>query len=325
MFRGQKDREPNLVDPPASFKSPVWQYFGFAQITSDKGVRETDKTKSICKICKGSVSYSSGNNSNMSTHLKRKRPEITLQKPESKPKNPTAEQAKAKPQTASNLTTSTPGQLRLHEVMQSKLSQNSPRAQLITKAIGIFMAKDLRPYSVVENPGFKKLVSVLEPRYNMPSRVHFSKTVVPNLYDEVKSEVQSDLRWASHVALTSNGWTSRATGSYVTITAHYINTDWVLCNNVLQTRVLGDSHTGHNLAEVYNTAIREWNLKRNDMNPVITTDNASNVINAAKEADMLHVTCFAHTINLAAQKGMQVGQMERLLGRASRILILPQK
>ena len=116
MFKGQKDREPNLVDPPASFKSPVWQYFGFAQITSDKGVQETDKTKSICKICKGSVSYSSGNTSNMSTHLKRKHPEITLQKPESKPKNPTAEQAKAKPQTASNLTTSTPGNLDSHRI-----------------------------------------------------------------------------------------------------------------------------------------------------------------------------------------------------------------
>ena len=119
---GTKKTETRTVDPPASFKSPVWQYFGFGQITSNKGVRETVKTK---RICEGSVSYSSGNTSNMSTHLKRKHPEITLQKPESKPRNPTAEQAKAKPQTASNLT-STPGQLWLHEVMQSKLSQNSP-------------------------------------------------------------------------------------------------------------------------------------------------------------------------------------------------------
>ena len=88
-------------------------------------LRPTKDSEKLTKPKEFAVSYSSGNTSNMSTHLKRKHPEITLQKSESKSRNPTAEQAKAKSQTASNLT-STPGQLRLHEVMQSKLSQNSP-------------------------------------------------------------------------------------------------------------------------------------------------------------------------------------------------------
>ena len=88
MFRGQKDREPNLVDPPASFKSPV-----LLDLFKLRPTKESEKLTKPKVFAKFAVSYSSGNTSNMSTYLKRKHPEITLQKPESKPKNLTAEQA----------------------------------------------------------------------------------------------------------------------------------------------------------------------------------------------------------------------------------------
>ncbi len=57
------------------------------------------------------------------------------------------------------------------------LQANSDRAQTITKAIGVFMALDMWPFSVVENDGFTHLLSVLEPRYQLPSRPHFSQNV----------------------------------------------------------------------------------------------------------------------------------------------------
>ena len=40
---------------------------------------------------------------------------------------------------------------------------------------------DLRPYSVVENTGFMNLVDVLDPKYVLPSRPHFSQVVIPEL------------------------------------------------------------------------------------------------------------------------------------------------
>lgn len=46
------------------------------------------------------------------------------------------------------------------------------------------------------------------------------------------------------VALTSDGWTSRATQSYVTVTSSYVNENWELVSNTLQTRPLDESHTG---------------------------------------------------------------------------------
>lgn len=81
----------------------------------------------------------------------------------------------------------------------------------ITEAIGVFIAADMRPYSVVQNKGFKHLMNVLEPRYDIPSCAHFSENVVPSMYEQQKSKVMAELSQDSSVALTTDGWISRAT------------------------------------------------------------------------------------------------------------------
>ena len=43
------------------------------------------------------------------------------------------------------------------------------------------------------------MINNLEPRYDLPSRVHFSEKVIPKLYEEVKAEVESDLKSAELV------------------------------------------------------------------------------------------------------------------------------
>ena len=107
---------------------------------------------------------------------------------------------------------------------------------------------------------------------------------------------------------------------YITVTAHFIH-EWETKNYVLQTRRMDQSHTSENLSEVLTSAISEWNLQRYDQNLSLTTDNASNIVNAAKQAELSpHVRCVAHTINLATQRGLKISQMDRLLGRIRRIV-----
>ena len=42
--------------------------------------------------------------------------------------------------------------------------------------------EELRVYSVVDRSGFTSLIKTLEPRYEVPSRTHFSNKVIPELY-----------------------------------------------------------------------------------------------------------------------------------------------
>ena len=55
--------------------------------------------------------------------------------------------------------------------------------------------------------------------------------------------------------------------------------------------------------------------------PSLTTDNARNILNAGKLAGFEpHIGCVAHTINLGTQRGLQVKQLETLLGRIRRVV-----
>ena len=51
MFKGQKDREPNVVDPPASFKSPV--LLDLFKLRPTKESQKLTKPKVFAKFAKG--------------------------------------------------------------------------------------------------------------------------------------------------------------------------------------------------------------------------------------------------------------------------------
>ncbi|XP_042070641.1 E3 SUMO-protein ligase ZBED1 [Haplochromis burtoni] len=178
----------------------------------------------------------------------------------------------------------------------------------------------MRPFSVVENTGFREMLRVLEPRYSIPSRTHFTDIAVPALYKETKAKLETAVSAAPAVALTSDGWTSRATQSYLTVTAHYIDPEWQMKNCVLQTRLV-ESHATDDLAKGLSEAVEDWKLVRPNVTISVTTDNAKNIVNAVTAAGLgPQIGCFAHTINIAAQKGMAVQKVSHLLAKMRRIV-----
>ena len=165
------------------------------------------------------------------------------------------------------------------------------------------------------------MISLLEPTYIIPSRSTFSRKIVPELYEEARQTVMESLVAAQTIAITTDGWTSRATDSYVTITAHFVDDSWKLQNHVLQTRPLNESHTGANIAEVLNSAAQEWQLDRPHRLQPLCSDSAGNMCLAATLANMNpHIKCFAHTINLAAQNILKIHEVQRLMGRVRRVV-----
>lgn len=80
-----------------------------------------------------------------------------------------------------------------------------------------------------------------------------------------------DLKCAERVALTSDGWTSCTMQSYITVTCHFIDNDWQLKNYVLQTRVMEETHSGHNIAEVLRGACEEWGIS--DKTPALILES----------------------------------------------------
>ncbi len=64
----EREGEISIEDPPATFKSFVWQHFGFP-VEIRNGERVTDKTNTICKHCKKTMPYTVANTSAMQKHI----------------------------------------------------------------------------------------------------------------------------------------------------------------------------------------------------------------------------------------------------------------
>ena len=116
------------------------------------------------------------------------------------------------------------------------------RATRITELIAEMVARDLHPLSVVEGGGFRQLVNLIEPNYQVPSRPHI-RSVCQKLYASMKEKLLVTLQ-SHYVAFTSNLWTSQAVQAYLTVTAHFIIEQWVLERCFLETKEMPERHTG---------------------------------------------------------------------------------
>ena len=108
--------------------------------------------------------------------------------------------------------------------------------------------KDLRPISMVTGEGFQEFITYIEPEYCIPSATHFTH-LIEQRYEAVKQKMREILQGcAVSVAITADVWTSTATDSYLTVTAHYLNEQWEIKSIVSGTSPLLESHTASNLA-----------------------------------------------------------------------------
>ena len=136
--------EDERIQPsPTAFKSDVWSYFDFK--TKD-GRYDFDKSHAVCKLSNARVKYS-GNSTNLRSLVARHHDNVALQ---------------------ANVKRVDPAQQTIQEVNFLKLPSTSNHETKITQSVLSFICKDMRPLSVVENEGFRNMMTTLEPRYTIP-------------------------------------------------------------------------------------------------------------------------------------------------------------
>lgn len=110
-----------------------------------------DKEYAVCKNCLAKVKYN-GNTTNMQSHQGHYHGELLSGDKKVKPSQPTIATA-----------------------FKAKFPFGSPRAESIMNSIAEFICKDLCLYSVVENDGFRRMLTTLKPRYEVPSHKYFTE------------------------------------------------------------------------------------------------------------------------------------------------------
>ena len=146
----------------------------------------------------------------------------------------------------------------------------------------------------------------MEPGYKVPSRPHVTTTCYTSLKEQLIETISSQ-----EIAVTTDLWTSRAIQGYLTITAHFINSEWRLENKVLLTQEMAERHTGEHIAERLQDAMKEYKVDEQNIVAVVR-DNARNMQVAVDKLGWEDVPCFTHTLQLAVTTGLDLSQVSRL-------------
>lgn len=110
------------------------------------------------------------------------------------------------------------------------------------------IATDLQPFNVVNTTGFRNLLSVMDPCYQIPDRNKLANDMLPDIYHSISEKMLSVLNKVEYVSITTDMWTSVATEFYITITTHFKDNGWKLGSCVVCTSVMKERHTAENIS-----------------------------------------------------------------------------
>nr|XP_055074037.1 E3 SUMO-protein ligase ZBED1-like [Misgurnus anguillicaudatus]XP_055074038.1 E3 SUMO-protein ligase ZBED1-like [Misgurnus anguillicaudatus]XP_055074039.1 E3 SUMO-protein ligase ZBED1-like [Misgurnus anguillicaudatus]XP_055074040.1 E3 SUMO-protein ligase ZBED1-like [Misgurnus anguillicaudatus] len=176
---------------------------------------------------------------------------------------------------------------------------NDEKVNECHRAVTRFVVKGLHSFSTVDQPDFREMIRTINPRYKPPSRDYLSNSLIPAWYQVEKENLLSAVKDVTKAAITADGWTSLAQDHYLTVTLHYTRQGTTV-GKVLKTKAVYEAQTGDAVAEEVEAMLKEFEVREKVV--AATVDNAANMDVAVKKMQVLKISCFAHTLNLAAQK-----------------------
>lgn len=276
--------------------SSVWQFFT---------VSLKDPKNAICNACKQEVSrggHSSKhyNTTNLIRHLRNRHVKEFGEYETQKLAAQAATSAAASPSMKLKQTTVLAA-LQSNEPYRS----DSKKAKEITKKVMEFIGLDEQPLSVVQDAGFTRLLTHLEPRYKIPGRKYFTDVALPELYQTLYNNINTLLQSnVSKISFTSDIWSSSVSPmSMLSLTAQWINENFELKQAVLHSQEFSGSHTAAALAGAFNNMLESWNIPKDRVH-VILRDNAQNMAKGMKDAGLPSLGCMAHSLQLVVKEGL---------------------
>lgn len=262
-------------------RSLVWDYY-----------TKISNTSAACNACSSTLKTPTGSTTALVRHLKVHPIALADYKKKSAGSAPSVKQPK------------------IADALDRRKPLPVSRLNSLNRKVAELVALDYQPLSIVEDRGFIALMKEAVPNYELPSRTTVSRTLVPRVYDDTRKRVESELRAAMNdelcsFAFTSDMWTSRANDSYISLTCHFLTSDYTMKRYVLNVRHFPEKHTGSNIAAALSALCEEWGISTDEYKLYIVTDNGRNIRAAVKKLKWHERSCFAHTLQLAIHDAKQ--------------------
>ncbi len=180
---------------------------------------------------------------------------------------------------------------------------------------------DSLPLTIIQSPAFKKLISQLDSRFQIPNPKYIKK-IIHQAYNYSRPLIIEKLeKDANAVSLTCDLWTGRNRQGFLGITCSYLDPEFQLHEIVLSVQYVPYPHTANHIGDTLLTILDEWGLR--DKVFMVTTDNSSNMRKAIQDLELvanniMWQPCAAHTLQLVVGKGLKpikllVSHVKRLI------------
>lgn len=166
------------------------------------------------------------------------------------------------------------------------------------------IAVDLQPYCIARDVGFHRLMSKIAPNYKMPSRKYFSDTIVPDIFQKVKTKIQNSVNEAKYISLTTDIWTATTNNTpFLSLTGHWLSDNFQQERAVLRIVPFEGSHTGARISEVINNVLEDYKLEKSRLFLVLR-DSGANMVAGVLNCGLESQACFIHTLQLSVNESI---------------------
>ena len=166
----------------------------------------------------------------------------------------------------------------------------------------------------------RSLIALAEPHFRLPHHSHFVEKVIPAKYLAVQRvQLLRKYLQLNTAPLTTDLWTAQyQQRSYISLTAHFVNSKFQLHSRCPQTREVPEDHDAQSLQEVLSKMLLDWNIDNKVLGA--TTDNGHNIVNAIGLLGLKHFPCFAHTLQPSINNGSKIVRVRNALARCKKIV-----
>lgn len=188
--------------------------------------------------------------------------------------------------------------------------KSSERKKKLDNEVALFIARDMQPFSVVEDAGFKSLLKSFDPRYELPSRKRLTDVLIPDLYKKAKANLKKLLSTTDVISITTDGWTSVANESYLGVTCHFLDKKLALRSITLDVLSVQVDEKAESLMMLLNDCFKYWEIETKVKH--IVTDNAASMKAMVDLMGLKHFPCAAHSINLIVKNAVRDTKFEEV-------------
>jgi hypothetical protein len=148
----------------------------------------------------------------------------------------------------------------------------------ISDSILFMICKDMQPFRLVENEGFRHLMKTTSPLYKLPGRDFFSRKLDAK-YDLVSIKIKEKLVSIKYVTITTDVWSDiMQARSFLRVTIHFID-GLNLTSFTLGVYDLEERHAAEYLAQKLTETCTLWGIRKESVTAVVT-DSGANIVKA---------------------------------------------